>query len=111
MPHLDFRNLFPRHENETNSTVDPPPAKRNRSVGYTALERRWAKSKQTLGYAGWLNIAFVALAVLGGIVCAFYFFNGSDLLLTTTSWSREFLYPDPSGTKRSHIPIPAKALP
>jgi hypothetical protein len=43
----------------------------------------------------WANIGFVATASLGALFCAFYFFNGADVLRTAVVWPRELLYPRP----------------
>jgi hypothetical protein len=67
MPLIDVSKLFPPFEKETNAGGDP--AEPNASVQNAGVEARWAKLKQTLGHAGWLYVAFVALAALGGIVC------------------------------------------
>lgn len=41
----------------------------------------------------WTNIAFVLCACLGALFSAAYFFNGAELLRTSATWPREFLYP------------------
>ena len=43
----------------------------------------------------WTNIFFVAIASIGGLACAFYFFNGGELLRAAAAWPSEFLYPRP----------------
>lgn len=46
-----------------------------------------------LGPAEWANIVFTIVTVCGGLFCAFYFFNGTDLVRSVTTWPREYLYP------------------
>ena len=48
----------------------------------------------------WTNIIFVALASLGGLFSAFYFFNGADVLRAVAAWPNEFLYSRPVSTER-----------
>jgi hypothetical protein len=98
MPHLDFRQLFPDQVKETATPADtradsPPSNDRAGNATSKAQSTRWAGH---LGPLGWVNVAFVALATLGGLGCAFYFFNGNELFHATTRWSREFLYPQPA---------------
>jgi len=52
-----------------------------------------------LSRSAWANIVFVAIAAIGGVVCAFYFFNGADLLRAAAAWPAEFLYPRPVSTE------------
>ena len=46
----------------------------------------------------WANVAFVTLASLGAVFCAFYFFNGAEVLRAAAAWPEEFLYPRPAGS-------------
>ena len=52
-----------------------------------------------LSRSTWANIVFVAIAAIGGMVSAFYFFNGADLLRAAAAWPAEFLYPRPVSTE------------
>src|SRR2546430_17681858 len=53
-----------------------------------------------LSRSTWTNIIFVAIASMGGLVCAFYFFNGGELLRAAAAWPNEFLYPRPLSTEK-----------
>ncbi len=64
------RNLFP-----SAATVAPVLAVAPANQTTNALLRGVRLSRST-----WTNIVFVAIASVGGLVCAFYFFNGSELL-------------------------------
>ena len=46
----------------------------------------------------WANIGFVATAFLGALFCAFYFFNGAEVVRTAVVWPHEFLYTRPDST-------------
>jgi hypothetical protein len=48
-----------------------------------------------LGLPEWTNIIFTFIAIGGGFLCAFYFFNGIELLRTAGRWPGEYLYPPP----------------
>ena len=52
-----------------------------------------------LSRSAWANIVFVAIAAIGGMACAFYFFNGAEVLRTAAAWPAEFLYPRPPLTE------------
>ena len=97
MPHLDFRQAFllPGEpaatvvESEATlsySEADTPP-KQKRALA-TRLPRLYRSDHTT--------ILFAIFAIVGGLFCAFYFFNGGEFLRAAAAWSREFLYPRPS---------------
>jgi len=97
MPQINFGQVFSTPE-ETNS----PSAQCGRSdqpkLGHKAITRKGLSKFVTavrLGPSEWTNIVFVAVTFLGGLFCAFYFFNGTELFRATAAWSREFLYPRP----------------
>jgi hypothetical protein len=97
MPHIDFRQLLPDQDKETATPAETgiaSPLSSDR-VGDAAPKAQSTRRTGHLGPPGWVNIFFVALATLGGIGCAFYFFNGTEVFRATTTWSREFLYPQP----------------
>lgn len=55
-----------------------------------------------IGRSAWLNVIFVSVMVVGGLVCASYFFNGAELIRAVASWPAELLY------SRPNLPEPAK---
>jgi hypothetical protein len=78
MPQLDFREA-----------LSTPAEKRASPAATIAAVSAAAPANQTrnsllrgvrLNRSTWTNIVFVAIASLGGLVCAFYFFNGGELL-------------------------------
>ena len=95
MPQVDFQKVFvpPRDE-----PVLPERIQRNQSLGLTS--GRTLLIRPQLNSSEWANISFVTFALAGGLFCAFYFFNGTDLLRAAAQWSREFLYPRPNDSTR-----------
>src|ERR1700736_286698 len=100
MPQLDFREalstpdekLFSPPEIVTAGAV--APLHKNTSVFARGV--RFSRST-------WTNIFFVAIASVGGLFCAFYFFNGGELLRAAAAWPNEFLYPRPLSTDKIDI--------
>src|SRR6267143_68486 len=107
MPQLDFRAALSTPEEKLFSTpsvaVAPIPA-RAAVPGYSFL-RNLGLSRSTLA-----NIVFVAIATVGGLVCAFYFFNGGELLRAAASWPSEFLYPRPLSTDKIDVGVQANPV-
>src|SRR6266404_4784681 len=93
MPHLDFREALATPEEKLFS----PSATVATGVATAAPDRStsdiWRGLR--LSRSSWANIVFVAIASVGGLVCAFYFFNGGELLRAAASWPSEYLYPRP----------------
>src|SRR3984893_12940917 len=98
MPQIDFRQAF--------ASADPKPLPPG-SARISASNRADGRVDQNAGRlsvgtsrfdrSSWANIAFVAVTVVGGLFCAFYFFNGAELLRAAAAWPREFLYSRPFG--------------
>jgi hypothetical protein len=97
MAYLDFRQAFstssepaPRVEESgaalSDAEVDTPPLQKRALA--TRLPRLHQSDRTT--------ILFATFVFVGGLFCAFYFFNGGELLRAAAAWSREFLYPRPS---------------
>ena len=94
MPQIDFGQAF--------SDVDVPASSAPREGVWPVLKspardlNELSKFRRTrLGRSEWTNIFFTVTALLGGLFCAFYFFNGSELLRAALSWPREYLYAQP----------------
>ena len=100
MPQLDFREALSTADEKLFSsptTLATAPA--------TSLDKKanvFARSVQ-LSRSTWVNIFFVTIASVGGLACAFYFFNGSELLRAAAAWPNEFLYPRPLSTDKIDI--------
>jgi hypothetical protein len=98
MPQLDFGQAFSIPDEEGN----PPASESDLSLGSepvrcTVTENRRARFavRGRLSQSGWANIIFAGVTFVGGLFCAFFFFNGSDLLQAAAAWSHEFLYSRP----------------
>ena len=98
MPQIDFRQAF--------ASADPKPlppgsaqiAQSDRADNQVDQNaRRLSVGASRFDRSSWANIAFVAVTVVGGLFCAFYFFNGAELLRAAAAWPREFLYSRPFG--------------
>lgn len=55
---------------------------------------RWL-GQYRLGRPEWTNLIFTAIAILGGLFCAFYFFNGAEVVRTARNWPRDYFYARP----------------
>src|SRR5438477_1045297 len=98
MPQLDFREALSTPEEKRFSPaaiVAPVSAATAANQTKNALLRGVGLSRST-----WTNIVFVAIASVGGLVCAFYFFNGGEVLRAAAAWPNEFLYPRPLSTDK-----------
>jgi hypothetical protein len=94
MPQLDFRQAFVSSDHDSDIVVQPQALPHN-DFADEAPKIVPGRFGTTLGRSDWTNISFVTMATLGGFVCAFYFFNGGDVLRAAAAWPREFLYPRP----------------
>jgi len=108
MPQLDFRAALSTPEEKPFSppasvAIAPIPA-RAAIPSYSFL-RNLGLSRSTLA-----NIVFVAIATMGGLVCAFYFFNGGELLRAAAAWPSEFLYPRPLSTDKIDVGVQANPV-
>jgi hypothetical protein len=63
-----------------------------------------------LGRSEWANILFAGITIAGGLFCAFYFFNGADLVRAALAWPGEYLYPRPVPSAQN-IALHNSALP
>jgi hypothetical protein len=63
-----------------------------------------------LGRSEWANVLFAGMAIAGGLFCAFYFFNGTELVRAALAWPGESLYPRPL-PPGENIAVATKAIP
>src|SRR3981081_4593634 len=98
MPQLDFRQAFASADQKP-SPADSAQINHANHAGDPMEQRVSARSTRTnpINRSNWANITFVAVTFIGGLFCAFYFFNGADLLRAAAAWPREFLYSRPFG--------------
>jgi len=102
MPQLDFSEALSTPEEKLFSqpatVTAASTAPLDKKTGIFARGVRFNRST-------WANIFFVAIASIGGLVCAFYFFNGGELLRAAAAWPNEFLYPRPFSTDKIDIGV------
>jgi hypothetical protein len=97
MPHIDLPQTFPTQK-ENGSPARACVQSDQSELGHNPVERNGLARLVTavhLSQSEWTNIAFVVVAFLGGLFCAFYFFNGTEFFRAANAWHREFLYPRP----------------
>src|SRR5438477_2085825 len=101
MPQLDFREALSTPEEKLFSPVATVSA----IAAAAPVDQRIDYFARGVGLSRstWTNIVFVAIASVGGLVCAFYFFNGGELLRAAASWPAEFLYQRPLSTDKIDI--------
>lgn len=92
MPHVDFGRAFSQPEKSVSPVAHEEIARAPELPGRDQIPAARLRCS-CLGLAEWTNLIFTVIAVLGGLFCAFYFFNGTDLLRSATSWPREYLFP------------------
>ena len=96
MPQLDFREALSTPEEKVFSGPASAPSLR-------VTETQSFLRDVGLSHSTWANIAFVAIATVGALVSAFYFFNGAETLRAAAAWPGEFLYPRPVSTGRIDV--------
>jgi len=92
MPQLDFREALSTPEEKLFSP--PATVAASSAVPLNKKTRVFARGVR-FSRSTWTNIFFVTIASVGGLACAFYFFNGGELLRAAAAWPNEFLYPRP----------------
>jgi hypothetical protein len=99
MPEIDFGQAFSIPDEEG----VPPASESDPSLGSEPVQSTPTEKKRArfpvhgrLSQSGWANIIFAGVTFVGGLFCAFFFFNGSDLLRAAAAWSGEFLYSRPT---------------
>jgi hypothetical protein len=94
MPQIDFGRAFTASENKATSASISPDAPRDQFPGGASIGQEWVKvaTRGRRVGAQWVNFIFAAVTFLGGLFCAFYFFDGNELLRAAVAWPGEFLY-------------------
>jgi hypothetical protein len=97
MRHLDFRQAFAARLDDVSTVVEPASIVSNSEQRVALRQRRTLATRlPRLRKADRTTILFAILTFVGGLFCAFYFFNGAEILRAAAAWSREFLYPRPT---------------
>jgi hypothetical protein len=105
MPQIDFGQAF------SNPDKNAPSAWPSAQSGHPEFVRDAPREDKLeefrvgarLGRSEWANLVFVTVTFVGGLFCAFYFFNGAELLRAGVAWPREFLYSRPSIAASSDV--------
>src|SRR5438093_3774014 len=100
MPQIDFGQAFST-ANEGALSIPPHGESIQLDSVLPVSKRRTPRILIRFGQQEWANLIFAVVTFGGGLFCAFYFFNGAELLRAVSGWSREFLYPRPSITAQS----------
>jgi hypothetical protein len=97
MPQLDFRQALSSPEEKPIPSAEAVQSAPPRSLaGAPADQSKDLIGRVRLSRSQMTNISFVTIACVGGLACAFYFFNGAEFLRAAAAWAGEFLYPRPS---------------
>lgn len=101
MPQLNFRDALSTPEEKL---VFPATLVPSDSLALP-IQNRINRFANTVGLSRstWANIVFVTIASLGGLFCAFYFFNGAEVVRAAAAWPAEFLYPRPISTDKLDV--------
>ena len=100
MPQLDFREALSTPEEKVYAVTAAVPVASPQVKDADSFLHELGLSRST-----WANIVFVAIAAVGGLVCAFYFFNGGELLRAAAAWPAEFLYPRPLSADQVEVGV------
>jgi hypothetical protein len=100
MAHLDFGRVFPAPDNNLPSAPASAGRPQSDSVPAGSAEDKRAKFFTTARFdrAEWMNVMFMAVTFIGGLFCAFYLFNGSEVWRAAASWTRDLLHSRPAAS-------------
>src|SRR6266852_3971410 len=98
MAQLDFRQALSSSEEKATRSAEAVHTAQPGSLARAPAtnQSKDPASRVHLSRSQMTNISFVTIASVGGLVCAFYLFNGAEFLRAAAAWGREFLYPRPS---------------
>lgn len=98
MAHLDFRQAFSPPSEEAPPVFESGvmPSSDSEEITTVETKRTLATHLPQLHQSYRTTFLFAIFIFVGGLFCAFYFFNGAEVLRAAAAWSREFLYPRPS---------------
>lgn len=111
MPQVDFGKAFAEESvPPTVHSTSPPATEFDLPEEAHAFIEPSRFRVTRLGRSEWANVLFAVLAIAGGLFCAFYFFNGADLVRAALARPGEYLYPRPVPSGQ-HIALTTGALP
>src|SRR6476646_5886153 len=100
MPQIDFGKAL--------SNGEASPRQGKIQLGVPSLDALATSSwfdRHPLGRPEWANIIFTAVAIVGGLFCAFYFFNGADVVRSARHWPRQYFYARPVPMNGNVTPV------
>lgn len=105
MPQIDFGQAFSNPDKNAPSACPSGQSGQPEFVHGAPREDKLEEFRAgaRLGRSEWANLVFVTVTFVGGLFCAFYFFNGAELLRAGATWPREFLYSRPSIAASSDV--------
>jgi hypothetical protein len=108
MPQIDFGQAFSNPDKNVPSAWPSVQSGQPEFVRDAPREDKLEEFRvgARLGRSEWANLVFVTVTFVGGLFCAFYFFNGAELLRAGMAWPREFLYSRPSIAASSDVNPP-----
>jgi len=95
MPQLDFRRVFSASTQDNSGVTEASPGNRSKSGRAQTAIADFLKECTGFSRSQLVNIAFVACACLGAVICALYVFNTNELIQAASGWPGEFLYRRP----------------
>src|SRR5882724_3373101 len=98
MPQIDFGRAFADPEKHAASASADAEVGQQEFARDPLLQDKPAELSAgvRMRRSEWTNIIFALVTLIGGLFCAFYFFNGDQLLRAAAAWPREFLYSRPT---------------
>ena len=111
MPQIDFGQAFSNPDKNAPSAWPSAQSGQPEFVRDAPREDKLEEFRvgARFGRSEWANLVFVTVTFVGGLFCAFYFFNGAELLRAGMAWPREFLYSRPSIAASSDVNHGARA--
>src|SRR5919204_2609492 len=93
MAQIDFGRAFAAHNENATPAILAPDEHSDQFPSEELLPAQPAKSAGGghLNRFAWASIVFAAVNFVGGLLCAFYFFDGKELWRAATAWTDEFL--------------------
>jgi hypothetical protein len=96
MPQIDFAEAFAEESVPLTARSTFVPSKEYHRPDEAPIFVEPSRFRTTrLDRSEWANILFAGIAIAGALFCAFYFFNGAELVRAALTWPGEHLYPRP----------------
>lgn len=105
MPQIDFGQAFSTPDKDAPSAWPSAQSGQLESARGALMEHKPAElpGGARFGRPEWANVAFATVTFVGGLFCAFYFFNGAELLRAAAAGPAELLYSRPAITASGDV--------